>query len=148
MRAFRSRIDMTLSGTSPLLSQKIARMLARGLIGLLILLHAVLAFSSATSLSHDPVRASTHTHAFEDVGVSDAGQADHGHSHENFEDEDGPHQHGHNPADHSHDKPNVPPTHAVGIPPLSDQWIADDRRLVYPAPCACLERPPKRLLTV
>ena len=65
-----------------------------------------------------------------------------------FEDEGGPHQHGHNPADHSHDKPNVPPTHAMGIPPLSDQWLADERRPAYPAPCATLERPPKRLLIV
>lgn len=40
------------------------------------------------------------------------------------------------------------PTHAMGIPPLSDQWLADERRPAYPAPCALLERPPKRLLIV
>jgi len=129
-------------------SNRITRACARGLIGLLMLSHALFAFSSATSLSHDPLRATTHAHAFEDVLVSDAGQVGHGHSHEDFEDEGGAHQHGHNPADHSHDKPNVPPTHATEVPPLSNQWVADERRLAYPAPCACLERPPKRLLFV
>ncbi len=141
---------MTLSGSAPFLSQRIALTLARALIGLLMLSHAVLAFSSATSLSHDPLRASTHAHAFEDVAVSDTEQTDHGHSHDELDDDNerALHQHGHNPADHSHDKPNVPPTHATGVPPLSNQWIADERRSLYPAPCAVLERPPKRLLIV
>jgi len=129
----------------PIFSQKIARVLARGVIGLLMLSHALFAFSSAISLSHDPLRATTHAHAFADA---DTGQDDHGHRHDDVEDEGGPHQHGHNPADHSHDKPNVPPTHAVDVPPLSNQWIADERRPDYPAPCATLERPPKRLLIV
>ena len=129
----------------PIFSQTIARVLARGVIGLLMLSHALFAFSSASSLSHDPLRATTHVPAF---AAADLGQEDHGHSHDDFEDEGGPHQHGHNAADHSHDKPNVPPAHAMGIPPLSDQWVADDRRSVYPAPCATLERPPKRLLIV
>ncbi len=136
---------MTVFAAHPIFSQKIARVLARGVIGLLMLSHALFAFSSAISLSHDPLRASTHAQAFADA---DTGQDDHGHRHDDFEDEGGPHQHGHNPADHSHDKPNVPPTHAVDVPPLSNQWIADERRPDYPAPCATLERPPKRLLIV
>jgi ABC-type nickel/cobalt efflux system permease component RcnA len=134
---------MTVFAAPSFFSHEIARVLARGMIGLLMLLHAVLAFSSATSLSHDPLLATTHAHA-----GADTDQDDHGHSHDDFEDEGAPHQHGHNAADHSHDKPNVPPAHAMGIPPLSDQWVADDRRSVYPAPCATLERPPKRLLIV
>lgn len=136
---------MTVFASSSVFSRKIARMLVRGVIGLLMLSHALFAFSSAISLSHDPLRASTHAQAFADA---DTGQDDHGHRHDDFEDEGGPHQHGHNPADHSHDKPNVPPTHAMGIPPLSDQWLADERRPAYPAPCALLKRPPKRLLIV
>ena len=138
---------MTLSGTVSFLSRKIARSLARGLIGLLMVSHALLAFSSATSLSHDPLRTNPYAHAFEGVDA-DLEQVDHGHSHEDFEDKGGSRQHGHNPADHSHDKPNVPRTHAMGVPSLSNQWIADERRPVYPAPCATLERPPKRLLIV
>ena len=134
---------MTVFAAPSFFSHEIARVLARGMIGLLMLLHAVLAFSSATSLSHDPLLATTHAHA-----GADTDQDDHGHSHDDFKDEGAPHQHGHNAADHSHDKPNVPPTHAMAIPPLSDQWVADDRRSVYPAPCATLERPPKRLLIV
>ncbi|WP_324345926.1 hypothetical protein [Thiomonas arsenitoxydans] len=138
---------MTLCRTVPFLSRNIARSLARGLIGLLMLSHALLAFSSATSLSHDPLHASTHAQAFEgaDVDIEPVG---HGHSHEDFEDKGGSHQHGHNPVDHSHDKPNVPRTHAMGVPSLSNHWIAEQDRLAHPAPCACLERPPKRLLIV
>lgn len=136
---------MTLSRTVPFLLRNIARSLARGLIGLLMLSHALLAFSSATSLSHDPLHASTHAQASEGAD-GDTEQVGYGHG--DFEDEGGAHQHGHNPADHSHDKPNVPPTHATEVPPLSNQWVADERRLAYPAPCACLERPPKRLLIV
>ncbi|HRP26728.1 MULTISPECIES: hypothetical protein [unclassified Thauera] len=136
---------MTVFAASSFFSQEIARALARGLVGLLMLSHALFAFSSAISLSHDPLHAASHAHAFANAGTD---QDDHGHSHDDVEDEGGPHQHGHNPADHSHDKPNVPPTHATGVPPLSNQWIADERRLGYPAPCATLERPPKRLLIV
>ncbi|APR02939.1 hypothetical protein [Thauera chlorobenzoica] len=134
---------MTFLLATPIFTKKIARALARVLIGLLMLSHALFAFSSATSLSHAPLRATTHSHA----GAT-TDQYDHGHSHDDFEDEGGPHQHGHNAADHSHDKPNVPPTHAIGVPPLSNQWIAEERRPAYPAPCATLERPPKRLLIV
>jgi hypothetical protein len=86
------------------------------LVGLLMLSHALFAFSSATSLSRAPLRATTHAH----TGAA-TDQNDHGHSDDDFEDEGSPHQHGHNPADHSHDKPNVPPTHAMGVPPLSNQ---------------------------
>lgn len=127
--------------TSPF-SQKVARALARGLIGLMILSHALLAFSSVTSPSHDSLTTTIHAHTLSDAGMDWDG---HGHKHEDFEDADGAHQHGHNPADHSHDKPNLPPTYAVRLTALSNQWIADEHRLVYPAPCACLERPPKHL---
>lgn len=95
---------MTVFASSSVFSRKIARMLVRGVIGLLMLSHALFAFSSAISLSHDPLRACTHAHAFADA---DTGQDDHGHRHDDFEDEGGPHQHGHNPADHSHDKPHA-----------------------------------------
>lgn len=131
---------MTLAAAIPFLSNKSARGLARAWIVLLMLSHALFAFSSATSLSHDPLGDLTHAHALAD---GYAGQADHGHSHDDLED-GGSHQHGHNPSDHSHDKPNVPPSHVMSHPPLSNQWIADELLGDYPAPYASLERPPKR----
>lgn len=128
------------------LFRKIAHMMANGLVALLIFSHGSLALSSAISASHDPLHATTHSHT---LVKADADHDDHGHHHEVFEDEDGTggdiNQHGHNPADHSHDKPNVPPTHNVRIPPLSNRWATNEPRLAFPAPCACLERPPKRL---
>jgi|GEM_PF-6774938 len=33
----------------------------------------------------------------------------------------------------------------VAMLQLSNQWHADEHRLVYPSPCSSLERPPKRL---
>ena len=107
---------MTFLLATSIFSKRIARALARVLVGLLMLSHALFAFSSATSLSRAPLRATTHAH----TGAA-TDQNDHGHSDDDFEDEGSPHQHGHNPADHSHDKPNVPPTHAMGVPPLSNQ---------------------------
>jgi hypothetical protein len=133
---------MTVFGTLSLFSQKIARALARGLVALLVLSQALVAFSNAISPSHDPLRVTTHAHP---LAGAETGQDDHGHRHEVFDDEGGLHQHGHNPADHSHDNPNVPPTHAMNPSPLSNRWLANKPRLVYPAPCACLERPPKGL---
>lgn len=46
---------MTVFASSSVFSRKIARMLVRGVIGLLMLSHALFAFSSAISLSHDPL---------------------------------------------------------------------------------------------
>ncbi|MGL1835154.1 hypothetical protein ACKVEX_16335 [Rhodocyclaceae bacterium SMB388] len=112
------------------------------MVALLILSHGSLALSSAISPSHDPLRATTHAHA---LAKAHADHDDHGHGHEVFEEDGGTHKHGHNPADHSHDKPNVPPSHAMRFLPLSNQWAANEHRLVYPAPCVCLERPPKGL---
>ena len=133
---------MTVFGATSLFSQKIARALARGLVALLVLSHALVAFSNAISPSHDPLRVTTHAHPLADA---DTNPDDHAHSHEAFDGEGGMHQNGHNPADHSHDNSNVPPTHAMNTSPLSNRWRADEHRLVYPAPCAYLERPPKGL---
>lgn len=133
---------MTLNRAIFHLYRKIAHAFARGLVALLILSHGSLALSSAISPSHDPLRVTTHAHA---LAKADSDHDGHGHSHEVFDDEGKIHKHGHNPADHSHDKPNVPPTHAMSFPPLSNQWAASEHRLAYPAPSACLERPPKGL---
>jgi hypothetical protein len=133
---------MTIFDATSLFSQKIARALARGLVALLVLSQALVAFSNAISPSHDPLRVTTHAHPLADAETN---PDDHGHSHEVLDDEGGMHQHGHNPADHSHDNPNGPPTHAMNTSPFSNRWLADEHRLVYPAPCAYLERPPKGL---
>lgn len=126
-------------------SRKIVHSLTRVLIGLFILLHALLAFSNVVSLSHDPLNAATHSH---DLASADEDQIDHGHGHEEFDDDNRMHQHGHSAADHSHDKPNVLPTHLAPTLQFSNKWVADDRRLVYPSPCFDLERPPKGLSIV
>lgn len=136
---------MRLSGARFLLSQKIAHALTRALIALLIFTHASLALSSAISPSHDPLRSITHAHSHV---AAQTEPHDHGHRHDVLDEEETRHQHGHNPADHSHEKPNVPPSHALGITPLANQWAAIERHLVYPAPCACLERPPKALPSI
>jgi|APTNR8051073442_1049403.scaffolds.fasta_scaffold01205_5 hypothetical protein len=136
---------MTVFGATSLFSQKIARALARGLVALLLLSHALVAFSNAISPSHDPLRVTTHAHPRADA---DTNPNDHGHRHEVFDDESGIHQHGHNPSDHSHDQPNGPPTHAMNTSLLSNRWLADEHRLVYPAPCDTLQRPPNRLPVV
>lgn len=133
---------MTLYRATFHLYRKIAHALAKGLVALLILSHGSLVLSSAVSPSHDPLRVTTHAHA---LAKADSDHDGRGHSHEIFDDEGGIHKHGHNPADHSHDKPNVPPTHTMSFPPLSKQWAASVHRLAYPAPSDCLERPPKGL---
>jgi len=136
---------MTLFGARHLyFSRDIAHGLARGLVALLMLSHGLLAFSSVVSQSHDPLRAITSAHELAHV---DTDQDDHGHGHE-ADDEGGVPQNDHNPADHSHEKPNLPPTYRVNTPPLSDRWLADEHRLDYISPRVCLKRPPKRLSIV
>lgn len=133
-----TRFDMTVFSSTPRFFQGSAHSLTRGLVLLLVLSHAALMLSSMVSSSHDPLRAITHTHA---LAIADANQA--GHSHGDQNDEHGLHQHGHNPADHSHDKPNLPPVQTVVTLQLSNYWHADEHCLVYPPPCSSLERPPK-----
>jgi hypothetical protein len=132
---------MTLFSSVTRFFQRFAHSFAGGLIVVLMLSHASLAVSNVVSPSHDPLRAMTHAH---NLAGADADQDAHDHSHEEH-DAGGMHQHGHNPADHSHDKPNLPPALTVAMLLLSNRWNADEHRLVYPSPCSSLERPPKSL---
>ena len=120
---------MSVLGTPSRFRRSIAHALARSLVALLLLSHALLALSSTASPSHDPLRAIPHAH---ESAHAASDRDEHGHSHEDLDDEAGTHLHGHSPADHSHDKPNMPPTDAARVPLLSDQWLAEEHRLVYP----------------
>lgn len=127
---------------APPFLREVARALARALIVLLAFSHASLAFASLVSPSHDPLRSVLHAH---DTAGTNAEDAAHDHDHGDLDDKRGTHQHGHDPADHSHDKPNLPSVQALAALEFTDQWTIEERRLVYPSPCSSLERPPKRL---
>jgi hypothetical protein len=72
--------------------------------------------------------------------------ADHGHVHDSVVDEDdGSHSHGHNPADHSHATPNLPPDNVVVIPQFSPEWHARLASSDHPQAGDGLDRPPRSI---
>lgn len=131
---------MTVRSAASRLVRRIAHAAASTLIALLMLSHALLAFSTAVSPSHDPLGAMTHAH---DLAIPEAGQDGHGHSHEAFDNDGGMQQHGHDAADHSHDKPDLPPSRVSTIEAATPVWNAAGHAALPPDPCFSFERPPR-----
>lgn len=109
---------------------------------LVALFHGWVAYASVVSTSHDPVSWPVHN-SVPLVAQSD----DHGHSHDErgTDDHDAGHQHGHNAADHSHDKLDLPRTGAHASANSQNVWIAVNQAQVHPGPYFPFERPPKTI---
>lgn len=107
---------------------------------LVTLFHGWVACASIGSTSHDAVGWSMH-----DVAPLSAQIDDHGHSHDEpgTDDQDAGHQHGHNPADHSHDKLDLPRLGADVAAASIDVLNAVSQVPAHPGPYFPFERPPK-----
>lgn len=119
-----------------------ASALARLLIVLFALMHGWGSFANVVSSSHDPA-------AWSEPGSAlvEAHFLHHGHSHEDFGTDDGGSENlnGHNAADHSHDKPNLPRNGAQVAMAATDDWSLADPVPFHPAPYFAFDRPPKIL---
>lgn len=112
----------------------------------LALLYGWIAVVNAMSASHDPYnlqRSNSSLHA----GLTDAPAADSGHTHDegDFGEDPAAHQHGHNPSDHSHDKPNLPRSGPRFATASAEVWESRLQLTPYPTPYFAFERPPKPL---
>jgi len=107
---------------------------------LVALFHSWVAYGSVVSTSHDPVSWPEHRSA-----PLAAQFDDHGHSHDEpgSDEHDAGHQHGHNAADHSHDKLDLPRTGAYAAATSTDVWSAVGQAQVHPGRYFPFERPPK-----
>jgi hypothetical protein len=119
-----------------------ATVLARLLIVLFALIHGWGAYASVISSSHDPVAWSEPASA-----LADANSPHHGHSHDDIGTDDGGSEglNGHNAADHSHDKPNLPRSGAQAAIASADDWNPTGQVPLRPAPYFAFDRPPKPL---
>lgn len=119
-----------------------APVFARLLIVLFALIHGWGSYASVVSSSHDPV-------AWSEPGSAlvEAHSATHGHNHDEPETDDGGSEspNGHNAADHSHDKPNLPRSGAQAAMASADDWRLVHQVPFYPAPYFAFDRPPKHL---
>lgn len=118
--------DHTLSGNTA------ARSLQRFFIVLIALAHLCIGFANASSLSHVPAGDCEITH-----------DVNHLHEHTDATGDDSSSGGHHNAADHSHDKPNVPPIQVARALPTLQIWACGDPRRNYASPPNSLERPPK-----
>lgn len=117
--------------------------LARALVLWAGLLYCWMALANVVSTSHDASRSfmpGQHSASSPDAHPHDHDESDalgHG-SHEG-----GPHQHGHNPTDHNHDKQNVA-DHAPRLHSAADRsWPLPPAVAVPPPPSYTFERPPR-----
>ena len=110
------------------------------MIVLLALVHGWGSYASVVSSSHDRAFWSGPGEAALEVFGSG-----HGHSHDDPEAEigDPEREGGHNAADHSHDKPNLPRNGAQAAMAAADDWSPVDQAPLHPAPYFAFDRPPK-----
>lgn len=118
--------DYTISGGAP------AHPLLRFFVVLIALAHLSIGFANSASLSHSPHGHDGLTH-----------EVDHSHDHADATDDDSPSGGHHDAADHSHDKPNLPPMQVARALSLTQTWACGDPRRDYASPTGSLERPPK-----
>lgn len=107
---------------------------------LVALFHGWMACAGVVSNSHDPIDWPAHDNA------SLVAQTDgHSHSHDEpgTDDHGAGHQHGHNAADHSHDKLDLPRPGTYAATTSTDVWSAVGQAQVHPGPYFPFERPPK-----
>lgn len=116
--------------------------LARLLFVFVALLHGWASYASVASASHDPVVWSEHGSA-----LIEAQSPHHGHSHDDSGTDDGGPEspNGHNAADHSHDKPNLPRNGSQAVIASTGDWSLVHQVPLYPAPYFAFDRPPKHL---
>lgn len=120
-----------------------AVLLARLMIVLVLVLHTWMAHAAVASGSHAPAGCAA------GWGGCESGALEHGHDHDhddadNAQGERASHQHGHDPTDHSHDKPDLPREVKGGVPDEARRWDASLPAAMKCAPCFALERPPRR----
>ena len=101
---------------------------------------------ASDSSSHDPVAlavAEAERHAQLETGI-----AEHGHSHDDGEEDErvAGHSPGHNPADHSHETPTTPPGIAAAVPPLLRTWLPMPPQTAHLGASYRLERPPRPIV--
>lgn len=118
--------DHTLSGNAA------AHPLLRFFVVLIALSHLCIGFANASSLSHVPFADDRLTH-----------EVDHPHEHIDATDDDSRSGGHHDAADHSHDKPNVPPMQVSRAFPVLKTWACGYPRRNYATHPGALERPPK-----
>lgn len=101
-----------------------------------------MSFAGIASSAHDPTLWTVQASATLLAGEHDA---NHSHDDTSVDDPVEKHQHGHNAADHSHDKPSL--TTRAGDRTLSParNWLVAQDSLAYPSPFFVFERPPKSL---
>jgi len=120
--------------------------MARRLLVALLLIYGWVAMTTLLSSSHDPSglqRAAGLAHAEQAAPLS----ADHGHVHDGGDSTwgDSGHPYGHNPGDHSHDKPNLLRADLRLGPAPVEAWVTRFQSPRYPSPYFAFERPPKPL---
>lgn len=126
--------------------RNIALLLARILIALIAVFHGWVSYAGMVSASHDPAVWSTHAQV---PLLAEADEDEHGHRHDGADGQPGEgHQHGHNAADHSHDKPNVPRSNGHPFVSTTDVWIAAHPESAYASPHYPFERPPRTVPTL
>lgn len=114
------------------------------LLVLVVLVNDWASYANRVSTSHDPATWSGH----DDAPLLATQFGEHDHSHDESQSDDdrsAGHQHGHHTADHSHDTSNLPDSETHTVVMLSEAWVVASPIVAYPAPCFCLERPPKSL---
>lgn len=134
---------MPFATTSPIRHfSRRALILARLLIVLVALLHGWGSYASAVSSSHDPVAWSEHGSA-----LAETLSPHHGHSHDDPGTGDGGPEspNGHDAADHTHDKSNLPRNGAQAAMAATDDWSLVHQVPLYPAPYFAFDRPPRPL---
>jgi len=114
--------------------------MARLVIVLFALIHGWGSYAKAVSSSHDRAFRSDPGVAALEVHVGG-----HGHSHEvrTADDGDSERHSGHDAADHSHDKSNLPRNGAQETIGATEDWSLDHQVPPYRAPFFAFDRPPK-----
>lgn len=92
--------------------------------------HDLVATATAEALRHAELAAQIETH---------------GHSHDDgFGEEQGPgHSHGHNPGDHTHETPAMPPGGTFVMCRAMPDWTPSDLAFLTPRGTSRLDRPPR-----
>lgn len=71
---------------------------------------------------------------------------EHGHVHDDMEEQARGHAHGHNPADHTHEIPNVPAYLSLTVLALGQSWQGRSPSIPFREAAYRLERPPRPIL--
>ena len=126
--------------------RNITLLMARILIALVAVFHGWVSYAGIVSASHDPAVWSVHGQL---PLLAEADDDEHGHPHDGADGQAGDgHQHGHNAADHSHDKPNVPRGNGHPVVSPTDVWLAAHPASAYASPHYPFERPPRTVPTL